>query len=546
MVDKNTGSSIDVKKHLNDYVEFISWARWHLDLFLDLIKPEKYTINLDLDQRILIRTITRFYSTYGVFPRAYGKTFIEVLCMILVAIFYPNVHLALTAQTKENAASILQDKYIEIIKFFPLLENEIAGKPKFNKNTAEIEFTNGSKIDILANAQATKGQRRARINVEESALLKSALFEDVIEPIPGIPRLLPDGDFDPCEMNSQINFFTTAGYKASDEYSRVVKTYRNMVDLQGKIFLGSSWKLPCWYRRGQNKDEMIQKREDLNPIAFAQNYSSYWVGNSSGALVPIQQLMDCRTILLPETERTHSGEYVLGIDVARSLKSGNAISSVAVIKIIRSNNLKIKQLHLVNLFEISGNKSFEEQAVEIKRIKNRFEAKAVCLDYNGLGVGLLDCLVKQTIDPETGQELGCWQTKNTDITPEESDADRCIYALTPQSDNSNILVNFIGMVTSKKLRLLVKKTNSDYSLEAYDNQSDDVLPYVLTDLLVDEVANLKLKTLPSNKLAVERIITKMGKDNFSALIYGLWYAKTYEDMEYREDDIQDVLSAVIF
>lgn len=548
MAKIDTGTAINIKSHLSHYMEFISWARWNFDLFLDLIKPESGTINLHFDQRILIRSITRFYCTYGVFPRAYGKTYIEVLCMVLVAVFYPNSNLALTAQTKENAASILRDKYAEIMRHYPLLQNEIEGNPKFTRNAAEIIFVNGSKIDILANAQSTKGQRRTRVNVEESALLKSALFEDVIEPIPEIQRMLPNGMHDPCEMNQQINFFTTAGFRASDEYSRVLRTYRDMVDLNGKVFLGASWMLPCHYGRGSNKENMLLKMQNINPVAFAQNYSSHWVGNSDNAIVDIQKLMDCRTILFPEFENKGDGEYILGVDVARSTKAGNAISSVAVIKIKRGDDLKIKQLHLVNIYEISGNKNFEEQAVDIKRIKNAFQAKAVCIDNNGVGAGMLDVLIQQTFDPDTGEKLGCWGAMNVDVT-EEKDAEKCIYALMAQkreSNNNDIIVNFMGMVMSGKLKLLVKKANEDYSLDNYDNQSEEVLPYVLTDLLIDEVANLKVRTLPSQKLTVERIITRMGKDNYSALAYGLWYAKTFEDIEYFEDDLDDILSAIIF
>lgn len=514
-------------------------------MFLDLITPETGGFHLHTDQRIFMRAMVRFNGVYGVFNRGWSKTFLEVLCMILVAIFYPRIHIALTAQTKENAASILEEKYLEIIQFYPLLKNEVVSS-KFSKNTAEIEFANGSKIDILANAQSSKGQRRARINIEEAAQLKADLFEDVIEPIVEVPRVLPNGIADPCEMNQNLSYFTTAGYCNSAPYDMALQMHREMVALEGKISLGSGWLLGCYYGRGSSKEMILKKMRNLNPVFFEQNYASHWVGNSTGALVSIQRLMDCRTISSPEHKRNPSGEYVLGIDVARSLKTGNAISSVAVIKIIRGEDLKIRQLHLVNLYEISGNRNFDEQAIEIKKIKNKFEAKAVCLDFNGLGIGLLDSLVKNTTDNLTGERLGCWATKNTDIVPEEPDAERCIYALTPQSDNSNILVNFIGMVTSGKLRLLAKKANEDYSLEAYDNQSEEVLPYVLTDLLIDEVANLRLKTLPSGKLAVERVISRMGKDNFSALAYGLWYAKTFEDAEYYSDDIEDILSAVIF
>lgn len=59
------------QQNLDKWVEFVSWARWHSDLFLDLITPETGGIRLDLDQRVFIRALVRFVSVYGVFPRGW-------------------------------------------------------------------------------------------------------------------------------------------------------------------------------------------------------------------------------------------------------------------------------------------------------------------------------------------------------------------------------------------------------------------------------------------------------------------------------------------
>lgn len=56
-----------------NYVEIMSWLQWYPDLFLDLITPERGGIKLHLDQRVYLRCIMRFVSTYGVFPRGWGK-----------------------------------------------------------------------------------------------------------------------------------------------------------------------------------------------------------------------------------------------------------------------------------------------------------------------------------------------------------------------------------------------------------------------------------------------------------------------------------------
>ena len=81
------------------------------------------------------------------------------------------------------------------------------------KDDFELSFTNGSRIDVLANAQTSKGQRRNRIQIEESALIDNTTFEDALKPIVEIGRTTQGklGIPDPQELNQSINFFTTSG-----------------------------------------------------------------------------------------------------------------------------------------------------------------------------------------------------------------------------------------------------------------------------------------------------------------------------------------------
>ena len=234
--------------NLDNWEYFCSFARWYPDLFLDLIKPQKGGLHLHLDQRIYLRCMLRFTSFYGVFPRGYGKTFDEVLASMLACVFFPEISISLSAQTKENAADLLKDKYNEIIRFYPMLKNEIE-KANFAKGDALIVFKNGARLDNLANSQTSKGQRRKRMNMEESALIDNDTFLDALLPIVEVPRVCV-GKYsitDPEELNQQINFFTTAGFKGSDEYQRSVDMVKDMVNLKGKIVLGSSFWLRCLF-----------------------------------------------------------------------------------------------------------------------------------------------------------------------------------------------------------------------------------------------------------------------------------------------------------
>lgn len=79
-------------------------------------------------------------------------------------IFYPDITISMSAQTKENSASISEDKHKEILKYFPLLNDEIEDYKK-SKDGFEVKFVSGGVYNTLANSQSSKGQRRKRLIV---------------------------------------------------------------------------------------------------------------------------------------------------------------------------------------------------------------------------------------------------------------------------------------------------------------------------------------------------------------------------------------------
>ena len=515
---------------LYNYYKFISWAKFYPDLFLDLLKPETGGINLHLDQRVFLRCDARFFSMYGTFPRGYAKTFNEVLSSVVVCILFPGAELAISAQTKENAADLLQAKITEILKYYPMLRNELSRPPRFGKGVALVEFKNGSSIDILANAQSTKGQRRRRLKIEESALLNNELFQDALEPVVEVPRYTVGklGIADPCELNQQIHFFTTSGFRGSDEYERSCNMYDDMVELKGKIVLGANWMLPCYYGRGSNKSKILQKKRTISRIAFAQNYEEEWVGSANNSLVNINKLMNCRSLSAPVLKPGKDEEYYLGVDVARSQHTNNNQSSVVVARVRRNKDkTRITSIDVVNIINIPNIMNFTAQAVVVKRIRKQYDAKAVVVDGNGLGSGLIDELLKETIDPVTGESLGCWDTINDDNIPEIPEAEKILYNLKAQSIQTRAVTAFIDAVESGTLRLLEKRTSGDFSYEEEESFDDKVAPYIQTDCLFEEIANLKLKLMQNGALSVEKVVRKLDKDRFSALMYVIWYINDY-------------------
>jgi ribonucleoside-diphosphate reductase alpha chain len=462
--------------------------------------------------------------------------------MYHTAIFYPDINLSMSAQTKEGSASLLEAKHKEIIKFYPLIANEIV-KASFNKDKAEIIFTSGSTIDNLANQQSSKGQRRGRINIEESALLNNLLFKDVMEPIPCVPRRTIGklGVVSPEEMNGMINFFTTSGYRGTDEYTRNIQMIKDMINLRGKIVLGADLQLAVHYGRGETKSQILAKKNDptSSPTAFAQNYESRWVGASDGALISIDKLISLRTLVKPELKGDKKHEYILGMDVARSQSDSNNKSCIAVLKIIRSKNGLIRQIHLVNLIVPPNGTSFPQQVLLLKKTAKQYgNILGVAIDSQNVGQGIVDYSLQETIDHETNETYECWDTTNTDHQPDNSNANKIIYCITAAAMNTDILVNFMDQVENGRLKLIINNKEVMVSNESIDYIS----AFMNTDLLIEEVANLKLKETSGKKLMVEKVVRKIDKDRFSAVAYGLYLAKVLEeewkhDLEMNTDDL---------
>lgn len=515
-------------KNLKKYQYLANWMLWYPDLFLDMNAPAEGGVKLHLDQRIFLRCGTRFFSTYGCFPRGFGKTWGEFIDMVIICIRYPNIKISVTAQTKENAASILKDKYGEVTRQYPFLLNEII-KTSFTKDAALIRFANGSAIDNLANTQSTKGQRRHRLNIEESALMDAMTFEDVLKPVVEVGRMTVGklAMTNPEELNQQINYFTTPSFRGSDEYQRSLDMVKAMVNLKGEIVIGSNWMLPCWYGRGSSKNIILRKKRDMSPISFAMNYGGEWTGTSDGALVSINKLMDCRTLSAPVlSSENDDDEFYLGVDVARSEKKTNNQSSIAVVQAIRNKANKIVSLNLVNIIHVANTYNFEHQACIVKKVKQKYNAKMVIVDGNGLGSGLVDALMKSNYDAKTNEMYPSWDTVNTDAEPEDLNSEKVLFDLKAQSDQTKIISTFINIVDGEKFRMLEPRKGGDF--EVRDDEVDSkVMPYVQSELFFQEVGNLKLKQ-SGGRLSVDRVVKRLDKDRFSAVSYCLYYIENYE------------------
>ncbi len=541
-----------ITKHLKEFTELTSFLRWMPDIFWDMYKPETGGLTFDLYQRVMIRLLSRFPENYFCAPRGISKTLIHVMNQYHTACCFPNITTSITASTKESAVKIWKDKHDEILRFYPSFAANIKSA-SFTKDTGKVEFVNGSVIDSLANSQTSKGLRRRRGGLEESALIDKETYDDAIEPIFNMARSTMTGETDPEELNGAISRFSTSGYKNSDEYEKIITVAKSMVDLKGSFVFGSDWFIPVHF--GRLKKSVIDKSRENNVIRFRQNYLCDWIGAASGGLINISKLIKARTILVPELEcpKDKRGnlelcEYVLGVDVARSSTENNNKTAIVVLKIIRNQAGIIRQIHLVNIITPPNGLNYEEQSVIVKRVFYQYggnldvsksRVKAIVVDGNTIGQGLVEKLLEDVTDFETNEELGCFATINTTDVPKVRDAPPFVYVLKSQGINGDIIRTFINYVESNILKFL--KSFDDIKQSLPKDIDEDIVEILCTQvqILIDEVSNLKLKKT-TNAITVEQVVKKIDKDRYSALAYALYYISQFLEGQINDDDFDFV------
>lgn len=330
----------------------------------------------------------------------------------------------------------------------------------------------------------------------------------------------------PAEGHHHINFMTTAGFKNTSEYTRFLNMIKGAAGLDGTFVFSSDWKMGVWYGGWYTIDEMKKKKKDLAPSTFNQNYGSKWVGSAEGALVNYNQICKIRTLdkaflYYPMDDSDH--EFYAALDVARSEKSSNNQSALSIGEVIRDSRGRLLKCKLRYLTLIPNTWATSKQAGFTKKICTNFKIKALVVDGNGLGAGLVDSLCEESIF--NGEVFEPWDVLNEARPNVPKGAKKLIWNMKAGSGNNpDVITNFINCVDSGFLEILPETKEDDWSTVNEENLMTDFIPKKETEEFVSEVFNLRL-VINGKSIKIEQIDPKVNKDRYSSVAYLLWYIK---------------------
>lgn len=530
--------------------QYIAYWREYPDMFVEFLcggsNAPADTLHLYFYQRVFLRAVMRHRETYATFPRAYSKSFLSVLVLLLRCVLFPNSHLFVTTGGKEQAAGILKEKVDELCKLIPGMRNEIdwsRGKTKSGKDNIEIIFKNGSKLDIMAARQSSRGKRATGGLMEECILIDQTLLNEVIIPTMNVDRRLPDGTRHKEEtVNKSQIYVTTAGWKSSFAYEKLIELVIKMVIYPNETFvLGGTWRVPVLeglLQRTFVND--LKTSGTYNDASFAREYESEWSGDAENAYFSVERFDKYRVLLQPEYEYSgrsnKSAYYVIGVDVGRK----GCTTEAVVIKVTpQAQGTSLKSV--VNIYTYDE-EHFETQAINLKKLYYKYKARKLVIDGNGLGIGLLDYMVKGQVDPETGDFLPDFGVENDEdkfykkykTENTETDAIYVIKANMPINTEAHSYVQ--TQLSSGKIKFLIDESQAKVKLLGTkigqtmdpEKRSEYLKPFVETTILREQMLNL-IEDNEGVNIILKMANRGVGKDKFSAFEYALYYIKQEED-----------------
>ncbi len=358
-----------------------------------------------------------------------------------------------------------------------------------------------------------------------------------------VSRRCANGEVHSMEkLNKSQIYVTTAGWKKSFAYDKLIQLLIWQIVKPGEsVIMGGSWRVPVLMKLlDRNFVKDLKSDGTFNESSFAREYESTWSGSTEDAFFTPHIIDKNRVSQLPEY--SYSGKsakgayYIVSVDVGRK----GCASVACVFKVTpQSQSVPIKSLVNIETYE---DEHFENQALSLKKLFEQYNARTIVIDGNGLGIGLVDYMIKDQICPDTNEtyynfgvendEDGYYKKYKTPDTIEHS-----MYIIKANAGiNSVAHANVQSQLASSKVRFLIDEKEAKNKLldstqgkqMSGERRAEYLKPFTLTSILREEMLNLQEETSGVN-IILKPANKRIKKDKFSAFEYGLYYIKLEED-----------------
>lgn len=540
-----------------------SYYRANIDIFV-----EEY---LQLDflkwfQMMLLVMMDRARVFVWIAARGMGKSFLIAIFVVVRCILYPGTKVVITSGTRGQSVNVLEKIQTELMPVSPNLRKEIdLQNSKFSGQDAKIMFKNSSYIKVVTASDNARSNRANILIVDEFRMVKKDTVDTVLKKFLTSRRMPPYKDLTVEERKAEYAkepnkscFLSSAYFKDHWSFGKMLDTFKMMLDDSKPDFVcGFPYQLSI--QEGLLFPEDVESdmlESDFNEIKWSMEMEARWYGDEEGSFFDFNSISKTRRIkypMLPDSvskilgnspklkipQKQNGEKRVLSADIAlmSSKKHNNDATAIFINQMLPTKSGRYtNNIVFSNTYE---GMHTEDQALEIRKLFEEFQCDYIVLDCTGLGLGVFDALVRDIVDPETGEvypAISCCNSPEMAERCTSKGAAKVIWAIKGNAKlNSDCAVMLREGFRSGKIRLLTTEYDAESSLSEIRGYSSLnpaqklqlQMPYIHTTLLVDELVKLQHEDSGGRVRVYEK--TGMRKDRYSSLSYNYYVSTQIEN-----------------
>lgn len=542
-------------------IEWVTFYRRNLHRF-----AEHYLrLELYLYQQILLYFMNLCPLVVIVACRASAKSWLIAVFACCRCILYPGSRVVVASNTKKQARLIVSEKIEkELMLNSSALSREIKSIKTSNDNV-EVIFHNGSSIVVVAASENSRGYRSTVLILEEFRQIDKNIIDSVLSPFSFVRQVpyLKKPEYEHLKEEPVEIYISSSWFKQHWMWSLMRLALNQMYNSKDAILIGFDFAITLKHNI-RTKKQLQKEKKKLGMTTFAMEYENLMLGETENAYFTYDKLNKNRKIKKAFYPRKHidviekkknnfgikklPGEIrILSVDVSMVTGKDNDNTSIDCIRALQSGDSFERQV--VYIETMNGGNTFE-QAIRIKQLFYDFEADYLVLDTYNAGISLFDVLGRVLYDEERDMEYEPWTCFNDDNTAERiknANAKNVVYSIKASAQfNHEMHMIMRDCLERGKLKLLIQSSEAEDLMEAkkqYATASVEEkvmfdMPFVQTDVLINEMINLSYETKDSSQ-TIKLIEPKNArKDRYTSLAYGNYFIQMLErDLQEEEEEI---------
>ncbi len=437
---------------------------------------------LKLFQKILLFLMSISTNFMYLAARGQGKSFLVAIYCVIRCILYPGSKICLASKSRPQATEIIEKIKTILMPNSLNLCTEISDLV-LNQANAYVEFHNTSRITVITANDNARHNRANILVVDEFRMVDLDIINKVLRKFltaPRQPKYLEKPEYKHLTERNKEMYLSSCWFASHWSYEKFKAYCTNLVDDKRKYFVaGLPYQLSI--KEGllsaeQIEDEMSEN--DFSDIGFQMEMGCLWFSDKEGSLYSYDDISKTRKIRYPvcppaianliQDKRVSVHPKIVGerrilsLDVAlmSSKNRRNDAASIFINQLIAAQN--DRYVNNIIFTENYEGLLTDQLALIARRLFHQFECTDLVIDCRGVGMGVLDALLKDIYDPETGETYGALSCCNNDEIAERClvpNAPKQIWAINNQTAkfNSDCALSMREMFKQGKIRLLLSE-----------------------------------------------------------------------------------------